>query len=142
MHWGNKVMLGFVAFAAMIGYLVFQSFRTRFDLVEPDYYRNELRYQEVIDGSRRAAAIADSVQLSAEGKQVVLQLPAGKPVSGEIWFYCAQDARLDKKFPLNPDSEGRQVFSGIPAGIRFTAKLRWQQEEETYVVEKTLYLAP
>ena len=51
MNWGHKLMIVFIAFAAMMSYLAYRAFKTEFELVDKDYYKNELKYQEVIDGT-------------------------------------------------------------------------------------------
>ena len=51
MNWGNKLLITFLVFGAGISFLVYRSMHTNFELVEKDYYKSELRYQEIIDGT-------------------------------------------------------------------------------------------
>ncbi|OYZ47929.1 MAG: hypothetical protein B7Y19_07425, partial [Sphingobacteriales bacterium 24-40-4] len=60
MNWGNKLVVVFVAFALFMGYMVYRALSTKYDLVSKDYYKDELRYQERIDGVKNAVAL-DSV---------------------------------------------------------------------------------
>ena len=57
MNWGRSLILVFIVFAAFMGYLVYRASGTHFDLVSKEYYKDELRYQDKIDGFRNAAAM-------------------------------------------------------------------------------------
>lgn len=66
MNWGNKLLVTFIVFGAGMGVLVYKSMNTTYELVEKDYYKKELRYQEVIDGSNRANALSAAASLAAD----------------------------------------------------------------------------
>ena len=61
MNWGNKLILVFIVFAVMMSVLVYKSVNTKYDLVSKDYYKDELRYQDKIDGMHNAAKVSDVV---------------------------------------------------------------------------------
>jgi hypothetical protein len=63
MNWGNKLVVVFIAFALFMGYMVYRALSTKYDLVSKDYYKDELRYQERIDGVKNAVAL-DSVTIA------------------------------------------------------------------------------
>jgi hypothetical protein len=142
MNWGNKLLLTFLVFGAGMGYLVYRSMNTNFELVDKEYYKNELRYQEVIDGVNRANALSDVVKLSRSGEQISLQLPAemkGQQVSGSVHFYCAYDAARDRKFTLDPNAEAMQVMDErllLPG--HYTAKIAWTASGKDYYTEKQI----
>lgn len=142
MNWGNKLLITFIIFGAGIFYLVYRSMHTNFELVEKDYYKSELNYQQVIDGSNRANALLTPLILEQKEKYILLQLPAemkNKETTGEIFFYCAYDEKKDKKFILNPDDEGAQVFQpGIITPGNYTVKINWSNEGKNYYTEKKL----
>jgi hypothetical protein len=64
MNWGNKLILAFVVFAAGMAFMVYQAVNTDFELVEKDYYKQELRYQQVIDGKAEAAKLSAAIELA------------------------------------------------------------------------------
>ena len=116
MNWGNKLVLVFIVFAALIFTLVYKAVNTKFDLVSKDYYKDELRYQEKIDGIHKANTLS-SVAITQNNSTVTLALPKemnGEIVAGEAWFYCknlflnwmiAVNKQLAKKnFPKEPIS--------------------------------------
>jgi len=142
MNWGYKLMFTFIAFAIMMGYLVYRSFGTNFELVGKDYYKDELRYQQVIDGTDRANLLHTAVQLKQLSDKITLQMPEemkNKNISGSVLFYCAYDSKKDKKFILNTDGSGVQVFntSTITPGT-YTVKVDWNNEGKNFYTEKNI----
>jgi FixH len=142
MNWGNKLLITFIIFGAGIFYLVYRSMTTNFELVEKDYYKSELHYQNVIDGSNRAGALNSPVKLEQKEDLILLQLPEemkNKIVTGDILFYCAYDQKKDKKFRLQVNDEGQQVFQpGIITPGNYTVKINWSSDSNNYYTEKTL----
>ena len=142
MNWGNKLLFTFIVFAAGMFYLVYRSMHTNYELVEKDYYKNELRYQQVIDGTNRVNQLKSAVKLEQTANGITLELPQEmkhKIVSGDIWFYCAYDEKRDKRFSLQVNSEGIQVFLS-PAVLpgNYIVKINWSNEGENYFSEKKL----
>jgi FixH len=142
MNWGNKLLLTFIVFGAGMFYLVYRSMGTNFELVEKDYYKSELRYQEVIDGSNRANALATFINLKQTDSSVILTMPEevkDRVITGDVLFYCSYDSKKDKKFPLAISDDGMQSF---PAGLittgNYTVKINWISERQSYYAEKIL----
>ena len=144
MNWGNKLLITFVVFGGGMFYLVYRSVTTNFELVDKDYYKNELRYQDVIDGVKRANALSDVVKLTPTVKGLELQLPAemkDQKVAGTVHFYCAYDALKDRKFELNTDATGLQVLNAkLIASGNYTVKINWNAGGEEYYTEKSISL--
>lgn len=141
MNWGNKLLVTFLVFGAGMTFLVYKSVKTNYELVEKDYYKSELAYQQVIDGSARANALS-AITVLQDNNGITLSLPAemkNKKVSGTIHFYCAYDEKKDKTIELNPSAAGIQVFSNtsLQAGD-YTVKISWNADGTTYYTEKKL----
>lgn len=141
MNWGNKLLVTFLVFGAGMTFLVYRSVKTNYELVDKEYYKNELVYQQVIDGSNRANALS-AVTLQQDKQGITLQLPAelkNKKISGTIHFYCAYDENKDKIVELNPSAEGTQVFSNTSLQTgEYTVKISWTADGVNYYTEKKL----
>lgn len=142
MNWGNKLLVTFIVFGTGMGVLVYKSMNTTYELVEKDYYKKELRYQEVIDGSNRANALSASASLKQTDSGIVLQFPEemkNQPVTGSVLFYCAYNQKQDKNFELKVNQDGSQVFNNtqITPG-NYTVKIGWSSNGKDYYTEKTL----
>ena len=142
MNWGNKLLLTFIAFGAGMAYLVYRSVSTNYELVEKDYYNQELRYQQVIDGTNRVNQLSTVVRIEQTDAGITLELPhemKEKNISGEVLFYCAYDQKKDTKFLLQTDSTGVQVFqpNSVSPGS-YIVKINWNNEGKNYFAEKSL----
>ena len=56
MSWGTKIAFLYLSFATMIGVMVYKSVTQSVDLVAPNYYEQELKYQDKIDGINNLSA--------------------------------------------------------------------------------------
>jgi hypothetical protein len=142
MNWGNKLLVTFIVFGLGMGYLVYRSVNTNFELVEKDYYKNELSYQQVIDAANRANELNSSLQLTQSASGILLQLPEemkNKAVSGTILFYCAYDKNKDISITLQTDAEAKQQIplTSVEAGT-YTVKINWACDGKAYYFEKNL----
>ncbi|MFT3705576.1 MAG: FixH family protein [Agriterribacter sp.] len=141
MNWGYKLMLAFVLFAAMMSYLVFRCFQTDFELVEKEYYKSELVYQQVIDGTERAKKLSTAPAIQQSGKALILQMPdemKDTAVKGSVWFYCAYDSGKDKKYHLSLNENGMQVLgNGVTPGS-YVVKIDWSSKGKNYYTEQHL----
>jgi len=137
MNWGNKLLLVFVVFGGGISYMVYRCMQTPVDLVSEHYYKDELAYQQVIDGKRQASRLSAgvSLELTAEGVRVLLPAEMkGRQVKGSIQFYCASNAGSDRVFALT------DFIRDIPIGElrpgRYTVKVSWEAEHLGYFSEQ------
>lgn len=123
-------------------FLVIRSMQTNFDLVEKDYYKKEIGYQEIIDGTKRANALTSTAEFSKHENVIRLKLPPemkNKTVTGEIWFYCAYDEKKDKKIELKVTADGLQEFQqNIISPGNYTVKINWTAGGKNYYAEKPL----
>lgn len=143
MNWGNKLILVFICFAGLMTTLVYKAVNTRFELVSKEYYQDELRYQDKIDGRANAALIGEII-VTHTNKELLLQLPRemkGMIIKGEAWFYCKTDASKDLRLPLLTDVKGKQVIDRerLPAN-KYLLKLSWEAAEKKYYVEKEIQI--
>jgi hypothetical protein len=141
MNWGNKLIVVFVLFAVLMCVLVYKSVNTRYDLVSKDYYKDELRYQDKIDGMANAAKVSDVV-VTQNDSEVIVDFPKeliGAKANGEAWFYCATDDLKDKKIPLQADANGRQLFPKSQLSkANYLLKLSWKIDSNFYFSEKKI----
>lgn len=142
MNWGNKLLVTFIVFGTGMGILVYKSMNTTYELVEKDYYKKELRYQEVIDGSNRANALSAVASLRQTDRGIILQFPQemkNQAITGSVLFYCAYNQKQDKRFDLEVNPDGFQVFNStqiVPGN--YTVKIGWNSNGKDYYTEKPL----
>lgn len=141
MSWGNKLVLVFIGFAFLIGTLVYKSMHTKFELVSKDYYNDELRYQDKIDGKVNAAKIS-SVTVVENTEAIIINLPSeheGRTITGEAWFYCSNNASFDRKISLSHVVHNQLIVLKKDLGkTNYRLKLSWEDSTIKYYDEKLI----
>lgn len=143
MSWGNKLIIVFVVFAALMATLVYKATQTKFELVSKDYYQDELRYQDKIDGAANAALEAPT-SIEVKDELILLRFPdvhKNANITGEAWFYCSVDATKDKHIALNVDSNGIQIIERkrLQKGD-YQIKISYEINQKKYYVAHQLQL--
>jgi hypothetical protein len=143
-NWGYGLTIVFIAFASNVGFLVYKCTQEKFDLVSADYYNEELKYQDKIDGMQNAKQLS-AVQLVQTGDVISLQLPKelnGHALTGQVWLYCPANAALDYKAPLQVNDEGIMLIDKKKlADAKYTAKITWEAGDTKYYNEQSLIIA-
>ena len=136
--WPLGLLAAFGLFISGTIALIVLSARTQTDLVSPDYYERELRYQEDIDRRTRTQALEGQVRVryDADRRQLTLALPAAhaaKRVEGEIQLYRPSAAGLDRRVPLEVDSHGQQTLDATTLSDGFwRVRVTWRVGGEEF----------
>jgi hypothetical protein len=140
LNWGHKLIGVFLIFVGMMSYLVYRCVKTNYDLVSKEYYKEELSYQQVIDGASRANQLGNKISIVQRGNELLLQLPdemKHTAVKGTAWFYYAPDAKRDKQIEINPNAEGEQSINSSPFFPgNYTVKVNWESNGQHYYTEE------
>ena len=144
MNWGQKLILVFIVFAAGMFYLMYRCMYVNTDLVTKEYYKDELRYQDVIDGIKSANALSSTVRLVQQEGTITVQLPEemkNEKVTGNIWFYCAADAKKDRHIPIGVNTQAAQnINKNIFLPGTYTVKFDWTSHNKHYYSEQPLII--
>lgn len=130
-------------FTGAVSFIVF-AVQQDMDLVRPDYYDQEIRYQEHLDRLERTRRLGEGLRLEerfGEGR-VVFHLPAkqsGAAVTGSLRFYRPSNARLDRVVEVLPDPAGRQSIplAGLAPGL-WRVQAGWRVDGQEYGADWTL----
>jgi len=140
MNWGQKLLLVFAVFALGMIYLAYRCTKINTDLVTKEYYKDELRYQEVIDGTKSANALSRSIEITQGHQVITVQLPGemrNEKVSGTIWFYCAADAHRDRHIPMSINNDAfQQIDKNVVLPGSYIVKFDWTSKHQHYHSEQ------
>ena len=142
-HWGYKIMIVYLFFVVGIVVLVIKSTMQKFELVQPDYYADELKYQTVIDASQRAKNFQVELNVLKQAGKLNIMLPkefSNKRVTGKAHLYYAADIQKDivKKFDTNNGTFTIETFSTTKGN--YTLKLEVMKEGVSYYYEQKIFL--
>jgi hypothetical protein len=141
LNWGHKITIVLILFAVLMFTLVYKSIKTDFELVSKDYYKDELQYQQVIDGSSNAATLSSNIIITQNEQGVTVQFPnemKGKLLEGELWFYCAYNDTKDRRIKIDVTNEAVQFIerSKLAAG-NYIVKTTWKAAGTGYYNEQS-----
>lgn len=144
--WLIGIILTYVTFMVFFLGFLFFSMTQRVDLVEEDYYEQELKHQQRIDAVNRT----QSLPVQPHWKYIPadrvfrLQFPpelASRQVEGTIEFFRPSDARQDFSIPLDLDAQGEQIVElrQLSSGF-WRVLIEWQMDELDYFNEAEVVL--
>ena len=141
MNWGFKILTAYLIFVAGIMFLVIRASVEDFDMVEPDYYKAELNYQNRIDQQKRAAALTDSVKISKiNSERLSINFPAdikNKRIKGVVFLYSPSDAKKDLKKTFECAGYLSLSLPEKPTGY-YRIKIEWEAEGVSYFHEEAM----
>lgn len=141
-NWGTKIFLVYVGFVVFMLTMVYLCTIQHFDLVSADYYAQELRYQEVIDGEQNLQALGKSVTISSAADAVTVTLPVSSfNGTGEVKFYRPDNAKFDVTLPLQGNGTISVPRSKLAAG-RYEVKTSWTNDGKPYYHQQAITVAP
>ncbi len=127
----------------VLGMIVFVMFSitVNTDLVENDYYQKGLMYQTHINRVEKTAKLSQPLKYSynSQDTKYIITAPqdiALSEVSGEVLFFRPSNKKLDKKIPLQFNSNGILEYStsSMIKGL-WRVKIFWNIGQDEYYNE-------
>jgi len=144
--WPIGIAVVCAMFVACTASLIVVACSQNTDLVSPDYYEQELRYQGQIDRIQRTrtSAAQAAVAYDAIAQSITVSLPPGEArsnVLGSVVLYRPSAAGMDRTVKLKPDANGVQHIdtTGLAPGL-WKIRVTWTAEQEEYYLEQRVVL--
>lgn len=142
--WGTRVAMLYIGFVVMMITFVVFSMREKVDLVTPDYYEQEMKYQDKLDRVARANSLSTPLTWEMANGNVKLIFPAEfktADLKGEIIFFRPSDSSKDRKFELQLNDAGEQTISknDLSPGL-YRIQIDWSVNHVTYYKEGTVMI--
>jgi hypothetical protein len=144
LNWGARIALLYVVFVGLIVTLVVASMRQSFDLVTPDYYDQELKYQDVIDAGKNQATLSSPIVLEATEQVVNIKFPdefRGNTLKGTVLFYSPINSTWDKKFDIVAAGNAMTIPRTAVRTTNYKVKIAWETSGKKYYQESELNLS-
>ncbi|MBY0536031.1 MAG: FixH family protein [Chitinophagaceae bacterium] len=140
--WGNRILLTLIVFVSLMGTLAYKAINTTYELVSPEYYKDELAYQKTIDANNNSNQLTEKLHFNLTDGALQLVVPSeqsDKAFTATAYFYCADHTAFDKTVTIN--YQPGQPFT-IPAtelkGSSYTVKLNWTFNNTAYYNEQQI----
>ncbi len=138
-NWGTGIALVYTVFALSMIALVVSSFGKKLDLDSKDYYAQELVFQNQIDKSNRARALASSVKWEVKKEKIIISYPQqfiGSELRGDVILFKPSDNNADVNFQIKTDEQLKQEISTstLSKGM-YKIRIDWAIGKETYFNE-------
>jgi hypothetical protein len=114
------------------------------ELVRPDYYEQEIRFQEQIDREDRTRRLGGEAAIvyDAAREEITIVLPsahAGRHASGRIEFYRPSDASLDCGLRLAVNAAGVQRVNAKPFRVGlWKVRLFWSVDNQEFFFDRAI----
>ncbi len=139
-NWGTGLILAYSGFVVFMLGMVYLCTQQHFDLVTEDYYEQELKFQQVIDGKQNEQLLAKHTAVTMESGVVTVTLPMEKSdAAGVVVFYKPDNASFDKTLALNGGNSISLPVSELKPGL-YKVKAIWKSEGKPYYNEQSLYI--
>lgn len=139
-NWGTGIIFAYSGFVVFMLGMVYLCTRQHFDLVTADYYEQELKYQQVIDGQNNEMALEKQTTVVMHSELVTVTLPMDKiDGEGKVLFYKPDNSKFDITIPLEGKTEVSVPLSQLAKGI-YKVKASWQHNGKPYFNEQSLYV--
>ncbi len=143
-NWGTGIVVFIIFFLLMNVVVIIFAFGQKVELVTPNYYEKELKYQEEIDARQKTLQLTENVEVKYQSNLLLIQLPknfSGKELDGIILLYRPDDSSKDLKIDLKSDSTGAQRFdvSRLAKGY-WKVKIKWSLDSVSYSDEKSIFI--
>lgn len=143
LNWGYKIFGVYAIFALGILYMAYKANQQKFDLVQGDYYAEELKYQKVIDATQRATTSGGELEVKVTAANIQIQLPTAfvnVATKSKVHLYFAADAKKDIEETFE-SMQGNMVLN-IKSNLHgnYTLKVEVEKQGVAYYFEKKLFL--
>ncbi len=138
----NLIIGSFVVFALFIGTLVIVCVREDISLVSPDYYKQELAYQDQIKRISNTASLAVKPSIEIVDGNLIIEFDkANEADGGEVLLFCPSNSKMDRMFKLDSDKTLSRKFDleGLATGM-YRVKLSWRVNGNEYYQEEVIYI--
>jgi hypothetical protein len=141
-YWPIGITIVFILFALYLIFFLYLTSGNRTDLVERDYYRKGIQYQQQIERVTRTRLVDEKPlwHYNQDSHHLAIQF-ADRYTSGAILLYRPSDASADRRFSISPDDSARQIIdlSLFKTGL-WKLKIDWQVKNSSYYLEDILVI--
>lgn len=140
--WGNRILLLYLGFVALIVTLVVMSYKVDINLVRADYYEQEKLYDSKYLGMQNIRDLGKDVEVNFTEKGIAVMLPNNPQegeMAGSIHFFRPSGAGLDvlDSFKLSETNSLVYANENFQKG-KYLLWVNWKQGDKNYYSEQAV----
>jgi hypothetical protein len=146
--WPGGIVIAFVLFVLGTTGLIVLACTHQTELVRPDYYEQELRYQGQLERVNRTKSLGDQVSVAYDAPrgEVRIHIPADharRAAQGQLHLYRPSAAGLDRRIDFRPDTNGVQTVdaAALRPGL-WRVRVTWTAAGEEYFTDQGVVIQP
>lgn len=133
------IILLYTGFVSLMLVLVYKCTNLKVDVIEKDYYAEELIYQQQIERQQKSKDLTVQPSWNLSSEDIVItfpQLENNEAITGNVEFFCPSDGSKDKTFKISTDKNNTFSLpkSSLTSG-RYKLKLFWKSGTVEYYNE-------
>jgi nitrogen fixation protein FixH len=138
-HSGNIIIVGFGMMILFMCFLVYKSINNEAQMVNDNYYENELKFQDRINAKANGDAYTDEMKLVITNEKLQIRIPtelSNKLTNGNITFYCISSKKDDKNLAIKANETGLYAIDVKSWDkLSYIAKLTFECDGKKYYHE-------
>lgn len=133
------IILLYVGFISLMMVLVYKCTNLKVDVIDKDYYAEELIYQQQIERQQKSKNLAVQPSWNLTSEEIIItfpQLDNNDVITGNVEFFCPSDGSKDKTFKITADTSNTFTLSkSLLVSGRYKMKLFWKSGTVEYYNE-------
>jgi len=141
-NWAMGISVMYVGFAlAMVGLVLFSTTQ-RVDLVAPNYYENEIKYENHIATVKRTQALSEKPTWRISMDRIEFLFPVSwndSDISGSFKFYRPSNSGADFNVTIKPLQHSQQLSIDKLARGMWKLQITWKVKEIEFYDETVFF---
>jgi nitrogen fixation protein FixH len=143
-NWGTGIVIAFILFISFIMYFVISMNTDKsldHDLVNENYYKQELEFQSDINKEKNAKTLASKVTWKKTTEGIVISFPAeleDKNITGKVFLYRPSNKQLDFETTILLSNHNLLIPDKRLLDGRWNIKIDWSYKDTNYMLKEEI----
>jgi hypothetical protein len=143
-NWGTGIIIAFIGFISFIMYFVVNmniNKKYDHDLVNEDYYKEELEFQNDINKETNAKNLSEDLKWIKTDEGLIITFPESlntQNIVGKVFLYRPSNKQLDFETPISLSNYNLLIPDKRLLDGRWNIKVDWQYNGIAYLYKKEI----
>lgn len=144
LNWGTGIVLAFIGFISFIMFFVIRmntNDKYDHDLVNENYYKAELEYQNDIDKEENSKKLASDITWKKTSEGLVITFPEDlniADIKGKVFLYRPSNKQVDFESSISLSNHNLLIPDKRLLDGRWNLKVDWEYNGKSYLYKKEI----